>query len=499
MSKLKKLASGIGWGAFSTIAVTGFQLMFMAVMARLLEPADFGLVAVANVCLRFFSYFAQMGTAPAIIQKPTLESGDIAAALTVSLGISLLFFILVQAIAPVFEYFYQMPQLGNVIRALSLNFIIGGFSAISTGILQRNTSFKALAIIDVISYVIGYGLVGLTAAYYDYEVWALVAAFMTQMTISAVLSYAVARYPLSFIHTKKQRQHFFSYGGRYSFIGFLEFISSNLDALIIGTLLGAAPAGYYNRAMLLANLPVQQPANILTKALFPILSSLSTQHDKQAISFQLSTLLVGSYAFAISAGIFIAASDIVIVLLGDKWLESIPLLQILSLSVGPIYISHVAGVTLDSMNKLQLKLRIQLSMLIVLIGLLGYLAPKGTALTIATAIVITEWLRLLLLAIKIPQLLSITFKQVIIISCCIFIIGACSAGMIQLVIYLLTFYNNISIIIRLSAEIFAGGLGGLLIGFFLMRYIAIHLSAIQYLIKHSPVFSKAFPKPIQGY
>lgn len=490
MSNLKKLASGIGWGTFSTITVTGFQLVFMAVMARLLQPADFGLVAVANVCLRFFSYFAQMGTGPAIIQKSNLENGDIAAALTVSLGISLLFFMLVQVVAPVFEYFYQMPQLGNIIRALSLNFIIGGFSAVSLGLLQRNTAFKALAIIDVISYIIGYGIVGLTAAYYDFEVWALVAAFMTQMTITALLSYAVAGYPLNFSHTKTQRHHFFSYGGRYSLIGFIEFLSSNLDALLIGKLMGAAPAGFYNRALLLANLPVQQPANILTKALFPILSALSNQNDKQAISFQLSTLLVGSYAFAVSAGIYVAASDIVIVLLGYKWLDSIPLLQMLSWSIGPLYISHVAGVTLDSMNKLRLKMRIQITMLIVFIALLAWLAPTGTTLTIAITVVITEWLRLLLMAIKIPKILGITLKQMLIITICICIITLSSAGMIQLSIQLLN--PNIPNIVKLITEIMAGAMG-LIIGFIITRYIAIYLSAIRYLVKQSTLFSKAFP------
>ena len=191
MSKIKKLAFGISWGAFSTITVTGFQLAFMAIMARLLDPSSFGLVAIANVSLRFFSFFAQMGTAPALIQKPNLENGDIAAALSVSLTISLVFFGLAVGFAPLFESFYEMPGLTLVIQALALNFLIGGFSAVSLGLLQRNTAFKALAIIDVISYIIGYGVIGLLAAYHDFEVWALVAAFLTQMSLTSILGYAV--------------------------------------------------------------------------------------------------------------------------------------------------------------------------------------------------------------------------------------------------------------------------------------------------------------------
>lgn len=491
MSKIKNLASGVGWGTFSTITVIGFQLVFMAIMARLLEPADFGLVAIANVSLRFFSYFAQMGTAPALIQKPKLEEGDIAAALTVSLGISSLFFVLVQFTAPLIESFFVMPGLGLVIRVLSINFIIGGLSAVSMGLVRRNTAFRAISIIEIVSYVIGYGLVGLTAAYRGMEVWALVAAFMTQSTLTAVLSYAVARHSLSFRHSAAQRRHFFSYGGRYSLIGFTEFLASNLDALIVGKLLGTAPAGYYNRALLLANLPVQQPANILTKALFPIMSSIGDQHDKQIISLQLSTLLVGSYAFAVGAGLFIAAPDIVKVLLGNKWLDAIPILQMLTWSVGPLYISHVAGVTLDSMNKLKIKLRIQLPMLILLCALLIPLAQSGQALDIAFAVVLTEWVRVTLMTVKLTQILKIPGRDVFLIILCIAIISASSAAMIQLLVEVMD--ERFTSTIRLCVEIAAGALG-LLLGGLISRYIAVRLASIRFLANRSPLFTKLLPK-----
>jgi len=491
MSKIKTLATGVSWGAFSTIAVTGFQLVFMAVMARLLDPANFGLVAIANVSLRFFSYFAQLGTAPAIIQKPKLEEGDIAAALTVSLGISSLFFGLALITAPLFESFFQMPGLSAIIRVLSINFVIGGFSVVSVGLLRKNAAFRALAIIDVVSYVIGYGLVGLSAAYYDMEVWALVAAFMTQTTLTALLSYAVIRHPLSLLHSAAQRRHFFSYGGRYSVIGFIEFLTSNLDALVIGKLLGAASAGHYNRALLLANLPVQQPANILTKVLFPIMSSIGEQHGKQIISLQLSALLVGSYAFAVGAGIFVAAPDIIKVLLGNKWLDSIPILEMLSWSVGPLYISHVAGVTLDSMNKLAIKLRIQLTMLILLISLMLLLAPTGSTSDLAAAVVITEWVRVGVMTVKLTRLLKMSVRQMVLIFLCIVIMAISTGLMINLTSELLS--TSFAITVRLCAEIVSGVIG-LLLGGIITRYIAIRLPAIRFLLERAPRLAKLFPK-----
>lgn len=492
MSKIRTLAYGVGWGTLSTITVTCLQLMFMAVMARLLEPADFGLVAMANISLRFFSFFAQMGTAPALVQKPTLETGDIAAALAVSLGISCLFFCLAQISAPVFENFFNMPELGLIIRVLSFNFIIGGLSTISMAILQRRTHFRDIALIEIASYIIGYGIIGLSASQHGLGVWSLVAAFISQSFVTSILSYTITRHPLRIRHSASQRRHFLSYGGRYSIIGFIEFLAANIDALVVGKVLGASSAGFYNRASMLANLPVQQPSNILTKALFPIMSDVGkNQKDKQAMSLQLSFLLVGSYAFAVSTGIYVAAPDIVSVLLGDKWLDTVPILKMLTWSVGPAYISHVAGVTLDSMNKLSIKLTIQLTTFFLMIGLLLLAVPTGNAIYIAATVVIMEWIRVCIILIKLTRLLKASFKEMCRIVVCIFI----TAGTTGLTIWSVAEVIDpaFNAIIRLAAEIFAG-LIGLLFGFLITRYIAIKLPAMCFLAERAPLVSKIFPR-----
>lgn len=490
MSKLNKLASGVGWGTVSVVTVTLFQLVFMAVMARLLDPAHFGLVAIANVSLRFFSYFAQMGIAPALIQKPSLEDGDIRAALALSLGISTIFFLLALSSASTIEHYFEMHGLGAVIQVLALNFIISGFSSVSLGLLRRNGAFRTIAIIEIISYVCGYGVVGLIAANAGAGVWALVAAFMSQTTLSAVLSYAAVRYPLGLWHTTEQRSHFLHYGGRYSVIGFIEFLSSNIDALLVGKMLGAAPAGYYNRAVLLANLPVQQPANVLTGVLFPIMSSVGNQHDKQSVSLQLSSLLVGGYAFAVGAGIYAAAPDIVKVLLGNKWLDTIPVLQVLAWSVGPLYVSHVAGVTLDSMNELALKFKIQFSLLALLVGLLALFAPSGSATTIAMVVVTTEWVRVIVMGLVLVSLLKIPARDAGIIAACVAIVALCSGLAI-----LMAFQNldtATSSFIRLGAEMLAGAIG-LLMGLLAVRTLAARLPSIRFLALHVPSFAKLLP------
>lgn len=463
----------------------------MAVMARLLDPADFGLVAIANVALRFYSYFAQMGIAPALIQKTSLSDGDIRAALALSLGISIFFFMMAISTAGIVERFFDMNSLALVMQVLALNFIVTGFSAVSQGLMRRNRAFKALAIIDILSYVFGYGVIGLSAAYLGGGVWSLVAAFLTQTTITTILSYSVIRFPISFKHTKEQRSHFIGYGGRYSIIGFVEFLSSNIDALIIGKLMGPVSAGYYNRALLLANLPVQHPANILTKALFPIMSSVSNQHDKQSISVQLSALLVGCYAFAVGAGIFVVAPDIVKVLLGDKWLEAIPILQVLACSIGPLYVSHVIGVTLDSMGELKIKLRIQLTMFVLLGMLLYWVVPSGKVTSIAMAVVVTEFVRVCIMSWVAVRLLKIPLADALRIVFCVAIVTAATG--IMILIASAVVFDAFPVIIRLLAEMLCGAMGfGM--GLFISRYLVCQLSAVLYLASRMPIVAKLLPK-----
>jgi O-antigen/teichoic acid export membrane protein len=487
LSKLASLASGVGWGTVSIAAVTLFQLLFMAIMARLLNPADFGLVAIANVALRFYSYFSQMGIMPALIQKTEVSDGDIRAALSLSLGVSSFFFLIVYFTAMPIERFFEMKSLGLVMQILSFNFVIFAVSSISLGIIRRNKAFKSLAIIEIISYILGYGVVGIGAAFSGAGVWALVSAFLTQSLSSAVIGYLIVRHPLGLSHTSEQRRHFVTYGGRYSIIGFIEFLTSNIGPLLVGKFMGASVAGYYNRAMLLANLPAQQPTKVLTQALFPIMSSISSEHDKQSTTLQLSTLIIGCYALSIGVGISIAASEIVIVLLGDKWLESIPLLEILALAIGPIYISNVMGVTLDSMGELYIKLRIQLTVLTLVLIMLFFVAGSGDPINVALTILIAVWVRLLIMGAVVIRLLKIASIHAVKISMSI-VTTASITGATIFTTRIVAPIDSMPAIL-LFIEILAGAIG-LGVGLWVSTFIMSKHPAILYLAKRMPLIER---------
>lgn len=396
MSVSRKLLSGVGWGGISMVAVAGCQIVFLAVLARLLSPADFGLVAMGNICLRFLSYFAQLGVTPALVQKPELRDDDIAAALFVSIAISTLGAVAAAVAAPLAADFFAMPALTGVVLLLALAFPLQGFGAVSTGLLRRNMRFRALGIIDTVAYVVGYGVVGIGMAWAGHGVWSLVGAALAQTFLAATLAFAVARHSLRLRHTAAARQHFFGYGSRYSLTGFCEFLSGNVDALAVGKVLGDVSAGLYNRTMTLANLPVQQPATVISRALFPVLSAAGGDRSRQAIGLQLSILFVGGYAFAASAALSAAAAPTVNTLLGPAWSAVIPLMQVFALSVGPRFVTHVVGVSLDALGELRVKLYVQFGCLWLMVLAVVLALPHGLV-AMAAAVVAVEFVRMTLL------------------------------------------------------------------------------------------------------
>lgn len=483
-SSLSKTLNGIGWGGLSTVVNVLFQLVFMAVMARLLDPVHFGLIAIANVMLRFLTYFAQLGVGPALIQKPELHEGDVRAALSVSLGISAFCAIVAIIAAPFIADYFVMPMLEPVIQALSANFLLGGLAAVSMSLLRRDMRFKHVAIVEIIAYVLGYGLVGITLAFLDFGVWALVGAVLSQSTLSALLAYLFSRHEFGWRHHKQQRAHFFSFGARYSLIGFIEFLSGSLDSLIVGKFFGTAAAGIYGRASLLSNLPVQQPANIITRALFPVISRLGGQ--RQIASLQVSTLVLGSYAFAITWGMIAAAPDIVRVLLGDKWIEAIPILQLLALAVGPQYLSHLVGVTLDAMGELKSKLYIQAGVLVLQIAAFVILLPYGV-LGIAGAIVLAEWVRFILMAGLIVRLLHPPMSDFRLIFSIVMLAGLSAFGLIWLAAHALP--EAVPGVVHLLLEIAAGGVALIGVAWF-SRGLLGRLPVVDELAQRLPRFGR---------
>lgn len=389
----RQLAGGLGWSTLATLVTALAQFAFLAALARLLDAAAFGLVAMAGLVLRFTGALAHFGFAQALIQRPVLTAHDRTAALLLAAGLGTGFYSATLLAAPLGAAWFETPALRVLVSVYGLCLVLGPVGSLPMALLRRQGRFKRLCAIEVASFVLGYGGVGIGGALAGFGVWSLVAAGVAQQALTLGLAFAATPYGLAWPPRRASFAHFLSFGGTYSLIGFLEFLFGSVESLLIGRRLGAAALGVFNRAANLTNLPVEQAVNALNKVLFPAFASLQHDRTRLADGFEMLLLSVGLLSTALACGIAAAAPDVVAVLLGPRWPAAALIVAIVAFGTPPTFLYVVCGITLDSLGALAPKLRLQALALAVKIALVAVLARWGLA-GIAAAVVAAEALRL---------------------------------------------------------------------------------------------------------
>ena len=319
----------------------------------------------------------------------------IGAALALSTILGLICAVLVVAGAELAASIYEMPALRPVLQWLALGFFISGLSSPSQGLLRRRLDFKYLSLVDIISYVVGYGFVGVYMAYRDFGVYALVGANLAQLLMQMVLLYGRTRHTLRIPIAVAPYREMLLFGGGYSFANFLTFMAANLDQLVIGKIFPAEVLGVYSRAKYLVSMPMYQLLVSLTQVLFPAYAGSQDDPKRLRHLFMNGMLIIGMLLLPPSIGMIAAANQIVAVLLGPQWESAVPILQICALFV-PIDLMTSVGATMCSATgRLRAQIYIQLATLTLLgIGLLAQ--AGGTIQQVAMVVAIVYWIRFII-------------------------------------------------------------------------------------------------------
>ncbi|MFP5310007.1 MAG: lipopolysaccharide biosynthesis protein [Actinomycetes bacterium] len=354
----RRTLGGLRWSYAQTAVASVLQLGMAAVLARLLTPEAFGLVALGDLSLRLVNYLARGGVTQALIQKPDLRDVDVRAGWTLSVGLGVLFSLVLAAGAPLAGLVFDTPEVVGVVRWMGLGMLLFSLGATAEALLRRDLDFRSIALRDIVSYVVGYPVVGLALALAGAGVWSLVAATLTQTGVRSLLAYLPVRHGLRPTGDREALGAVFSFGGRVSVISLLEFLGSELDTFVVGRVAGAGPLGVYNRAYLLARLPTYQITTSLSKVLFPAFSAV--QHDLVRFRSALLTALRVTAAIVVpmSAGMAVAAPELVLVLLGEQWTGAIPVLPFVAVSSAVSMLTHFTAVSAEARAFLGAKVRI---------------------------------------------------------------------------------------------------------------------------------------------
>jgi O-antigen/teichoic acid export membrane protein len=402
---------GLRWTYASTVLVAVIQIAVTAVLARLLTPAAFGLVAMAGVLLRFGQYFAQMGVGQALVQRPNLTVRDVHTAFTSAIVLGAGFTVLFIALAPLGVFLFPgSDQVVSVTRAMSLTFLLGGLTATAQGLLRRDFEFRVIALTEMLTYLAGYASVSLLLALAGAGVWSLVAGSLAQATLMACFYVLYCRRRLGFAFAGESLRNIYSYGGRISVIGFLEVISTTLDTLWAGRIFGPGPTGLYSRSRNLAIVPLYQFTTSLSRVLLPAYSRIQSEAGRLRASYVSGLTVMAALVFPTAWGVSGAAHEVVSTLLGEQWLEAIPLLVVMSLAVPFMLLMHLSALLCDAVAALRPRMVITVFRLAWLTALLATIGRREL-LGVAIGFAITELLTYLAYQIVMRRLLDVARRQ----------------------------------------------------------------------------------------
>jgi lipopolysaccharide exporter len=355
----QKTFRALQWSYLSFFLNLLLSPLLAAILARLLTKEEFGLFAIGLSLYAVGQYIADFGIGVALVQKRELTDEDIRAGFTASLGLGLLATTLAWLVAPLAGQFFKHPEVVPLFRAFACLYVLASLATVSTSLLRRSLRFRPLMLAEVGSYVIGQGVFGLGAAALGFGAFSLVISAGVQYLIQFSVSYAYGKHSFGLTFRRASYRHLYTFGGRVSLISFLEFLSNNLDTFMIGRLYGTATLGLYNRGYNIVYAPMMSLARSLNRVLAPSLSTI--QHDQPKLrGVYLSGLLaLSTLLFSAAAVLFVSAREVVLVLLGDSFVNAVPIMQMLALFIPFAVLSSLSSVLAEATAHLSAKILIQ--------------------------------------------------------------------------------------------------------------------------------------------
>lgn len=307
------------------------QLVVQVLLARLVSPEAFGVLALLLVCVNFADVIAQSGFGSALIQRSKATNKDYSTAFWLSMLIALLMFVLLWLLAPILAAFYQEDKLILYLRVVSLIVFFNSAASIQRSYLQSRMDFKRLCIINSISSVFS-GVAGVSLAILDYGVWSLIIQAITQSLFVFLIQLFLVPWRPSLEFDKQSAKSMYSYGWKISVTGIVGSLYTSVSELIVGKACSVLDLGFYSQGRKWPNQALAIISNALQNVFFPKFASLQT--DLTALRDTMKkSLVLGSFLFVPFSFLFtVAAEPILVILLTEAWLPCVPIFQMVCFS-----------------------------------------------------------------------------------------------------------------------------------------------------------------------
>lgn len=323
-----KTKVGMYWTFLNQGATQLMQFVVGIVMARLLSPEDFGITALPAVFMAIAASMMDCGFTAALIRKPEVTQKDLSTSFYYSILMGLFCYGLMYVASPFIADFYNTPILTPLIRVTSLTFLWGPLTTPQKVILNRRLDFKTQTRISIINKIVS-AIVGIAVAYAGYGIWALVASGICASLMELIQTVWVVKWMPTEKWNKESFKYLWNFGNKMLGANLIDIIYHNITPIFVGKFYSPRDLGIYNRALGYCKLPATQITNILSQVTLPVLSKMQDNDEFLIKQFRRMFRVASFISFPILMMLCALAKPLVLVLITDKWVDCIILLQIM--------------------------------------------------------------------------------------------------------------------------------------------------------------------------
>ena len=320
-----KTVKGVVWSSVERFSVQGVQFLVMLVIARILDPKDYGLVGMLAIFLSISQTLVDSGFSQALIRKQDRTDMDCSTVFYFNIVISFILYIIFYLIAPWISNFFHELQLTELMRVLSVVVFINSFAVVQRARLSAKINFKTLAKASFFAAIVS-GIAGIYMAYHEYGVWTLVYQQILTAVINTIVLWILSPWRPKLMFSTESFRSLFAFGSKLMASGLLDTLYKNLYQLIIGRYFSATSLGFYSRAHHFSELPSSNITGILQRVTYPVLCTIQGDDDRLRENYRKLLKLSAFIIFPLMSLLAGISYPLVEFFLGGKWLFAASLL-----------------------------------------------------------------------------------------------------------------------------------------------------------------------------
>jgi O-antigen/teichoic acid export membrane protein len=369
----KETIEGLIWSLADTFLIRGVSFLGVILIARLLGPAEFGLLGMISVFIAIGTSLVDSGLSSSLIRTQNADDTDFSTVFYLNLFLGCLVYLVVFLLSPYITRFYNQPVLIDVVRVYCVSFVISAFSSVQLAILSKELKFKKMMFYNIPGVVVGVS-VGITLAFSGYGIWSVVWMYLTIRFIESLILWIFSEWKPTMTFSFEKVNFHYKFGYKLMLSGLIDTIFKNTYNVLIGKFYSVQSLGYYERANTFNEYPISVITGLINKVTYPLLSKIQDDKEKISLVYKQMIQLTFFITTPLVLGFAAIAKPIFGLILGEQWLPAVPLFQIICLAsiLYPIHSYNISVLKVYGRSDLFLKLELIKKIIFIIIVVIGF-------------------------------------------------------------------------------------------------------------------------------